>query len=314
MKKAAAAAILVLGASLFPSAAAPGGPPQAPLATSTNDQLLERIEAEIAFAKGLAELTAARAAEWRPLIARAEEIVAAMRAGRMRGDPAADVLRAEKVLAPIGQAAKTLHHPLRRARPHRHELDVVLARDGGRHQRHVHHRAEADGRVPRLLLHPEPGLASTRIVAAVQPRPASSGSSGRVAEGRWEVAAVHWVEGDKNLASGEALARHLLYTRQFMKEHFGLSPRTCRSTGRRTPSATPRRSRRSWRAAGVKHYYMCRGGDCSKSRRCSGGKAPDGSRVLVEPRDHAGTTTTSARTTPTALLDFCEEDRPAGTG
>ena len=35
--------------------------------------------------------------------------------------------------------------------------------------------------------------------------------------------ASHWVEGDKNLAGGESLCRHLLYARQFMKEHFGLA-------------------------------------------------------------------------------------------
>ena len=29
----------------------------------------------------------------------------------------------------------------------------------------------------------------------------------RIAEGRWEVNAVHWVEGDKNIASGESLER-----------------------------------------------------------------------------------------------------------
>ena len=46
----------------------------------------------------------------------------------------------------------------------------------------------------------------------------------RVAEGRWEVAASQWVEGDKNLASGEAIARHLLYTRRFMEEQLGLKP------------------------------------------------------------------------------------------
>ena len=37
----------------------------------------------------------------------------------------------------------------------------------------------------------------------------------KIREGRWEVAASHWVEGDKNLAGGESLARHILYTRRF---------------------------------------------------------------------------------------------------
>ena len=94
MKKTAAVACLALGASLLVNAAPLDGPPQASLKASTNEQLLERIEAEIAFAKGLAGLTPARAAEWHPLIARAEDIVRGMKAGGMRGDPAAEVLKA----------------------------------------------------------------------------------------------------------------------------------------------------------------------------------------------------------------------------
>lgn len=46
----------------------------------------------------------------------------------------------------------------------------------------------------------------------------------RVSEGRWEVTASHWVEGDKNLVGGESLCRHLLYTRRYMQALFGLSP------------------------------------------------------------------------------------------
>lgn len=44
----------------------------------------------------------------------------------------------------------------------------------------------------------------------------------RVAEGRWEVTASQWVEGDKNLACGEILCRHLLYTRRWFAENMGL--------------------------------------------------------------------------------------------
>jgi len=95
VKKTAAVAGLALGASLLVNAASPGASPQASLKASTNEQLLERIEAEVAFAKGLAGLTAARAAEWNPLIARADDIVRAMKAGGMRGDPAAEVVKAE---------------------------------------------------------------------------------------------------------------------------------------------------------------------------------------------------------------------------
>ena len=107
MKKTAAIAWLLLGASLLANAAFVSDTPQAPLNALTNEQLLERIDAEIAFARGLSELTPRRTAEWNPLIARAEDIVKAMKASRMRGDPAAEVLKAEKMLEPLGREAKS---------------------------------------------------------------------------------------------------------------------------------------------------------------------------------------------------------------
>ena len=85
---------LALGALLGAAAGLLHASPLASLKASTNEQLLERIEAEVAFAKGLAGLTPARAAEWNPLIARADDIVRAMKAGGMRGDPAAEVVKA----------------------------------------------------------------------------------------------------------------------------------------------------------------------------------------------------------------------------
>lgn len=44
----------------------------------------------------------------------------------------------------------------------------------------------------------------------------------RIAEGRWEPAASQWVEGDKNMASGEILCRHLLYSKRYLNEKFGI--------------------------------------------------------------------------------------------
>ncbi len=46
----------------------------------------------------------------------------------------------------------------------------------------------------------------------------------RVKSGNWEITASMWVEGDKNIVSGESLCRHLLYTRKYMKEKFDLEP------------------------------------------------------------------------------------------
>ena len=102
----------------------------------------------------------------------------------------------------------------------------------------------------------------------------------RVAERRWEVAAVHWVEGDKNLASGEALAHHLLYTRQFVKEHFGLEPEDSAIDWEPDTFGHAETMPAIVARAGVRHYYMCRGGSFEKPPVFQW-EAPDGSRVLV---------------------------------
>lgn len=44
----------------------------------------------------------------------------------------------------------------------------------------------------------------------------------RITEGRWEVAGGMWVEPDCNLPSGEALIRHFLYGKDFVKKEFGV--------------------------------------------------------------------------------------------
>ena len=46
----------------------------------------------------------------------------------------------------------------------------------------------------------------------------------RVQEGRWEVSASTWVETDKNMPSGESLARHILYTKQYLSRLLDIPP------------------------------------------------------------------------------------------
>ncbi|MFH2068408.1 MAG: glycoside hydrolase family 38 C-terminal domain-containing protein [Candidatus Omnitrophota bacterium] len=46
----------------------------------------------------------------------------------------------------------------------------------------------------------------------------------KIKEGRWEVTANAWTEGDLNMADGEALCRHITYSRKYVGEHFGVKP------------------------------------------------------------------------------------------
>ncbi len=45
----------------------------------------------------------------------------------------------------------------------------------------------------------------------------------RVKEGRWDIAGGMWVQPDCNLPSGEAFARHLLYSQNYFREKFGVA-------------------------------------------------------------------------------------------
>lgn len=106
----------------------------------------------------------------------------------------------------------------------------------------------------------------------------------KVREGRWEVAASHWVEGDKNLAGGESLARHLLYTRRYLdtilpgaipggKVEIDWSPDTFGHAAT-VPTYLNR--------GGVKYLYLHRPGCWQQPvPEAFWWEAPDGSRVLV---------------------------------
>ena len=100
----------------------------------------------------------------------------------------------------------------------------------------------------------------------------------RIREGRWEVTASHWVEPDKNMPNGESLARHLLYTKQYLKDLLGLSddqfeidfePDTF-GHGANVPEVL--------RGGGVKYMYHCRGQNENWLYRW---QAPSGAQVTV---------------------------------
>jgi len=104
----------------------------------------------------------------------------------------------------------------------------------------------------------------------------------RVKEGRWEVTASHWVEGDKNITSGESWCRHLLYTRAYMRELFGLQPEDVPidwspdtfGHAATVPTCLAR--------GGVKYLYLHRPGIYTASKPGAWWwEGPDASRVLV---------------------------------
>ena len=180
---------------------------------------LDRLKAEIEFAVRLAEAHPDRAAEWEPLLKQAAELVAdGLRSGRADADSL--VAEAEALLAPLGQAAKeyTIY-----CCGHAHidmnwmwswpetvsvTYDTFTTMDRLMDEFPDFHFSQSQASVYHAMQQYAP-----EVFERIRQR---------VDEGRWEITASQWVEGDKNLASGEILARHLLYTRRWFEEALGV--------------------------------------------------------------------------------------------
>jgi alpha-mannosidase len=81
----------------------------------------------------------------------------------------------------------------------------------------------------------------------------------RVQEGRWEVTASTWVETDKNMPSGESLARHILYTKRYLGGLFGLAPESLDLDFEPDTFGHNANVPEILAKGGVRHYYHCRG-------------------------------------------------------
>jgi alpha-mannosidase len=247
-----------------------------PLSSLPPDRLVERVQAEVTFAEGLLALHPDRKAEWTPLLEKARALAGA--AASPKAVDAGTVGELETLLAPIGAVARTYtvhnvghaHIDMNWMWPWTETVAVTN-----------------DTFTTVLRLMDEfPDFRFTQSQASVYEiarryNPALfERIKARVAEGRWEVVASQWVEGDKNLVSGEAIARHLLYTRRFVQEELGLGPEDVPidwspdtfGHAATIPTLVSR--------GGVTRYYMCRGGRDEKPP-VFWWRGPDGSRVLV---------------------------------
>lgn len=269
-----------------------------------NNAPIERFLAEIEFAEGLTDLVGTKtAASWPKLIDQAFAIVSAAIEDGLIDALEKAVDRAESLLAPIGKVAKTytLH-----CAGHGH-IDMnwmwswpeTVAVTNDTFMTVLKLMDEFDD-----FCYTQSQASVYEIIRRYNPAMFEQ-IKARVKQGRWEVAASHWVEGDKNIASGESLARHLLYTRRFMKEYMGLTPEDVTidwspdtfGHAITIPAIDAR--------GGVKHYYMCRGGNWEKPP-VFWYKSPDGSKILV----NLETTWYNDHIAPhnaMAMLKFCKK-------
>ncbi len=97
----------------------------------------------------------------------------------------------------------------------------------------------------------------------------------RIKEKKWESTSSTWVEGDLNMAAGEALVRQLLYGKTYTKKMLGANPKVCWEPDTfGHPVSYPQVLAK----AGIKYYYFMR---CGKKLPIFWWEAPDGSRVLA---------------------------------
>lgn len=185
----------------------------------TRQSILERFRIETDFAAELAKALGKK--DWEKLVLKAvEHVNSAMTTKSF--DCEKVIGEAEKMLAPIGKAAKgyTIH-----VCGHAH-IDMNWMWPW---QETVNVTHDTFTTMDKLMddfpeFHFSQSQASTYFAMEEYCPEIFEMVKKRVKSGNWEITASTWVEGDKNIVSGESLCRHLLYTRKYMKEKFGLEP------------------------------------------------------------------------------------------
>ncbi len=237
---------------------------------------LERLKHEIDFARRLAQATPGHQQAWEGLILQAVEHVASALMGGGAIDVDGVVAEAEGTLEPLAKAAKqyTIH-----CVGHAH-IDMNWMWSW---PETVAVTNDTFTTVDRLMdEYPDftfsQSQASTYFLTEQHLPELFERVRARIDEGRWEVTASTWVEGDSNCAMGETLCRHPLYTRRYVQERLGLAPESVTITWQPDLFGHPHTLPGILARAGVKRYYFCRGG---RGPRLFWWQGPDGSRVLA---------------------------------
>ncbi|MCL6547626.1 MAG: alpha-mannosidase, partial [Alicyclobacillus sp.] len=100
----------------------------------------------------------------------------------------------------------------------------------------------------------------------------------RVHEGRWEVTAATWVECDKNLPSGESLARQILYTKRYLSALLGIPAASLDLEFEPDTFGHSAHLPDILASGGIRHYYHCRGEEQHTAYRWV---SPSGASVVV---------------------------------
>lgn len=99
-----------------------------------------------------------------------------------------------------------------------------------------------------------------------------------IERGQWEVVATTWVEAEKNMTGDESMARHLLYTRKYLKDLLGLEDADFVIDFEPDTFGHPAQTPAILAEAGVKYLYHCRGEEQYSLYRW---QAPSGQSITV---------------------------------
>ncbi|MBQ4574755.1 MAG: alpha-mannosidase [Clostridia bacterium] len=80
----------------------------------------------------------------------------------------------------------------------------------------------------------------------------------RIAEGRWEITASAWVETDKNMPNTESLLRHIKYTKNYLRDSWGIDPAKLEVDFSPDTFGHSANLPEIDLNGGVKYYYHCR--------------------------------------------------------
>jgi alpha-mannosidase len=252
---------------------------KARLETTAGDvkESLDRFVSEAEFVERLCELHEDKTAQWTGLLDQATTTVkAAVDAGSLDAIPAA-VASAEAILAPVGEVAKT--YTVYNVGHGHIDMNWMWS-----WPETVSVTNDTFSTVLRLMdEYPDfcysQSQASVYDICRKDFPELFERIKARVKEGRWEITASQWVEGDKNISGGESLCRHLLYTRKFMQEHFDLTPDDIVIDWEPDTFGHANTIPMVLTKGGVKRYYSCRQG--VPRPPAFWWKAPDDTRVLV---------------------------------
>ena len=237
---------------------------------------MERFHCEIEFARQFVEAFPDKRKEWEKLILQAVDVVSSAMARKGSINPESVVRKAESILEPIAKKAKdyTIH-----CCGHAH-IDMNWMWPW---QETVNLTHDTFLTVDKLMdefpeFHFSQSQASVYLAMEEYCPEVFRMIKRRVKRGRWDVTASMWVEGDKNIISGESLCRHLLYTREYFKEKLGFEPEAVKidwspdtfGHARTLPSILSR--------GGVSRYYFCRTGPGPWLFKW---RSPDGSEILA---------------------------------